>query len=69
MDDEDEISILSRKEEALPAALDTFKPPTLQRPERRVECLERRDVRRPGLRDREGAHRIVQRAPEGFHLG
>ena len=43
-------------------------PPALERRERRVERLQRRDVRRPGLHDRERAHRLVELATPGLHL-
>ena len=45
------------------------KTPALERRERRVERLQRRDVRGPGSLDRERAHRLVELAAPGFHLG
>ena len=68
MDEQHELAVLGGEEEPLRAALGAGKTPTIERRERRVEGLQRRDVRRPGLLDREGADRIVQRSAPGFDL-
>ena len=44
-------------------------PPALERRQRRVERLQRRDVRRPGALDRKRTHGIVERAAESLDLG
>jgi hypothetical protein len=68
MDEKHELAVVGRKEEALAAPLGTAKTAAFERRHRRVERLERGDVRGAGLRDREGRHRVVQLAPPRLHL-
>ena len=56
------------KRSRLPRRSAPRKLPALERGERRVERLQRGDVRRPGLRDRERRHGVVQLAPPRLHL-
>jgi hypothetical protein len=67
--EQDELAVLGREEEPFRAPPGAREPPALERGERRVEGLERRDVRRPGLLDRECGNRAVERATPGLHLG
>ncbi len=68
VDEEHELAVVGGEEEALAAPLDAAEAPAFERGERRVERLQRRDVRRAGLRDREGRHRVTELAPPGLHL-
>ena len=64
-----ELAVVGREEKPLrppPRALEPF---ALERGERRVERLQRRDVRGPGLRDRRALDVGVEQAPPGFDLG
>jgi hypothetical protein len=63
-----ELSVVGPEEKSFAAPLGAPEPSTLQRVERRVERLQRRDVRRAGLRDRERRHLVVQLAPPRLHL-
>src|SRR3954468_216201 len=54
VDEQDELAVLRGKEEALAASFDSPELSSDEVVERRVERLQRRDVRRTGLRDREG---------------
>ena len=67
--EQDELTVLGREEEPFRAAPGAGQPAALERVERRVEGLERRDVRRAGLLDRKGRDRAVERAAPGLHLG
>ena len=66
--DQHELAVLGREEQPLATALGPPEAPALELLERRVEGLQRRDVRRPGLRDRERGHRVIQPAPPRLHL-
>ena len=66
---DDELAVLGRHQEPLRAPLDAFELPALQRSQRRVVGLQRRDVRGPRLLDRESRHGVVQLAAPGLHLG
>ena len=63
-----ELAVVRREEQALRASLGPGEPFPLKCREGRVERLQRRDVRRPGLDDRERRHGIVQPAAPGLHL-
>ena len=63
-----ELAVVGREEQPLPAALGPAEPAALELRERRIERLQGRDVRRPGLRDRERGHRVIQPAPPRLHL-
>src|SRR5438034_753476 len=63
-----ELAVVRREEQPLRAPARAREAAALQHGERRVERLQRRDVRRPGLRDRERAHRLVELAPPRLHL-
>src|SRR5205807_4972854 len=58
-----ELAVIRREVEALRPPPRTLEAPALERGERRVEGLQRCDVRRAGLRDRERTHRLVEPAP------
>ena len=66
---QDELPVLGRKEQPLRASPRAGKPPAVQRRKRRIERLQRRDVRRTGLRDGKRAHRLVELASPRLHLG
>ena len=68
VDEQHELAVLGREQEPLRPPPRAREPPALERRERRVERLQRRDVRRPGLHDRERAHRLVELATPGLHL-
>ena len=68
MDEQDELAVGGREEEALAAALHAAELPALEGLQRRVERLQRRDVRRAGLRDREGRDRVIELASPRLHL-
>ena len=63
-----QLAVLGWEEESLGAALGSGETPSLECRERRVERLQRRDVRRPGPLDRECAHGIVELAAPRLHL-
>ena len=65
----DELAVVGRQQEALRAALDAAEALAVERRERRVEGLERRDVRRTGFLDRRSLDEWVELAPPGFDLG
>ena len=69
VDQQDELPVLGGEQQPLGPPLRAREPPPLEGRQRRVERLQRGDVRRPGLLDRERAHRIVQGPPPGLHLG
>jgi hypothetical protein len=69
MDVEDEILLLAGEEEVLAAPPGAREPPAFQRRERRVERLQRRDVRRARPLDRECGDGVVERPPVGLDLG
>jgi hypothetical protein len=68
VDEEDELAVVGREQEALAAPLGAAEATALERVERRVERLQRGDVRRPCSRDGEGRHRVVKLAPPRLHL-
>ncbi len=68
VDMQDELAVLGRQEDVLRAPLGTGEAAAFERGERRVVGLEGGDVRRARLGDREGAHRLVERAAERFDL-
>jgi hypothetical protein len=65
---QDELAVLGRKQHPLCAALGARESPPLERSQRRIERLQRRDVRGAGLRDREGRDRRVEFAPPRLHF-
>src|SRR5262249_53189915 len=67
-DEEPEVAIVGRKEEALAAPLRAAEPTPLECAERWVERLQRGDVCRAGFRDRKRRHGVVQLAPPRLHL-
>jgi hypothetical protein len=69
VDVEDEVLVIGREEKVLAAAPGTGEAEALERGEGRLERLQRGDVRRPGLLDRGGADRLVERLPPGLDLG
>jgi hypothetical protein len=69
MNEKDELAVLGREEESLAASVRARESSSLERGERRVERLERRDVRRACLRDRKRRDRVGELAPPRFHLG
>lgn len=69
MNQEDELAVGGREQEALPSSRGTAELTSLERGDRRVERLERGDVRGPCLRNRKGRNGPVQLAPPGLHLG
>ena len=68
VDEQHELAVVGGEEQPLAAPLGAAEAPALERVERRVERLQRRDVRRPGLRDREGRDGVVELAPPRLHL-
>ena len=68
VDEEHELAVVGREEKALAASLGAAEATPLERVERRVEGLQRRDVRRARLRNRERRHGVVQLAPPRLHL-
>src|SRR5205823_12129188 len=64
VDQQHELAVIRREEEPLRAALGPGQPPSLERGERRVVRLQCRHVRRPGLRHRKRAYRLVERSEE-----
>src|SRR5207244_917843 len=64
----DKLAVVGREEEPLPAPPHAFEAPALERRERRVEGLQRRHVRGPGLLDRKRGHGLVQRPSERLYL-
>ena len=68
VDVQHELAVVGGEEQALAAPLDAAQATALERVERRVERLQRRDVRRSRLLDREGRHGVVQLAPPRLHL-
>jgi hypothetical protein len=69
MDVEDELAVVGGEEEVLAAAACAREAPAIERPERRVERLQRRNVRRPCLGDRRARERLVERPPCRLYLG
>jgi hypothetical protein len=69
VDVQDELAVVRGEEEVLATPPSAREVPTVERRERRVERLQRRDVGRPGLGDRRAAHRLVERQPSRLHLG
>ncbi|MBA2475436.1 MAG: hypothetical protein H0V40_05725 [Actinobacteria bacterium] len=68
MDLQDELPVVGREAEPLAAALGSPEPSSLERAERRVERLQRGDVRRAGALDGRGADGLVERAPQRLDL-
>src|SRR3954453_5114593 len=68
VDEQDELAVLRREEKPLGPTIRSREPPAVERGERRIERLQRRDVRRPGLLDRKRGDGIVERAAPSFHL-
>ena len=68
VDEEHELAVGGREEEPLRAALGPAELAALERGERRVERLQRRDVRGAGLRDRERGDRVRQLSAPRLHL-
>jgi len=64
-----ELAVVGREEEALRASARTFESLTLEHGQRRVEGLERGDVRRAGLRDRVALDVRLELASPGLDLG
>jgi hypothetical protein len=69
VDEQHELVVVGREQQALAASLGAGEPPAFERRQRGVEGLQRRDVRRPGLLDRKGANGIVQQAAPRLHFG
>jgi hypothetical protein len=69
VDEQDELAVLRREEQPLGAPLRAAEAASLQLRERRVERLQRGDVRRPRFLDRERRNGPVEGATPGFHLG
>src|SRR6476620_2662385 len=67
VDEEDELAVVGREQKALAAPFGAAEAPALEQVERRVERLQRGDVRRPRTRDGERRHRVVQLAPPRLH--
>src|SRR5262245_42715087 len=67
--EEDELAVVGREKEALAPALGSAEAAAFERRERRVERLERRDVRRTGLRHGKSRDGLVELAPPRLHLG
>ncbi len=68
VDEEDELAVVGGEEKPLAAPLGPTEATALERVERRVERLQRGDVRGAGLGDREGRHRVVELPPPRLHL-
>ena len=68
MDEQNELAVLGREEQPLAPPLGACQPTALERRQRRVERLQRGDVRGAGFLDRERPHRVVQAAPPRLHL-
>ena len=68
MHEQDELAVGGGEEESLAAALRAAEPASLEHLQRRIERLQRGNVRRPGLRDREGRHRVIELAPPRLHF-
>ena len=56
-------------EKVLPAPAGTLEAPALERGERRVDRLQRGDVRRARPEDGRAGDRLVERPPGRLHLG
>jgi hypothetical protein len=69
VDVQDEVALLRGEEQVLAAAPRAGEPQALERRERRVERLQRRDVRRAGLLDRRAPYSLVQSAARRLDLG
>ena len=69
VDHQHELAVVGLEEEPLAAALRPREAPALERLERRVDRLQRRDVRRAGTLDRKRADGLVERSAEGLDLG
>ena len=67
--DEEELLVFRRQDQPLAAPARAKEPLALEDGERRIERLQRRDVPRAGLCDRERPHRLVERAAKRLHLG
>jgi hypothetical protein len=67
--EQDELAVLGREHEPFRPPTSAREPPPVERRQRRIERLQRRDVRRPGFRYRERPHGLVQLAPPCLHLG
>ena len=68
MDEQDELAVGGREEQPLALAFHAAELPALEGVERRVEGLQRGDVRRAGLRDRERRDRVIELASPRLHL-
>ncbi len=68
VDEEHELAVVGGEEEPLRAPLGAADSPSLERGRRRVERLERRDVRGAGPRDRGRRDRPVELAAPRLHL-
>ena len=64
-----QLAVVGREEQPLPPPMGALEPPPFELPQRRVERLQRRDVRRPCLQDRGGRHERVELAQPRLHLG
>jgi len=69
VDEQDELAVLGREEQPLGPPLGARQRPPVERGKRRVECLQRRHVRRARVLDGKRAHRVVEGAPKRFYLG
>src|SRR5262249_60284844 len=68
VDEHDELAVVGREEQTLRTPLGACEPTPLQGRERRIERLQRRDVRGSRLHDRKRGHRIVQLAAPSLPL-
>jgi hypothetical protein len=69
VDVEDEVPLLGREEKVLAAPAGPGEPATFECRQRRIERLQRGDVRRPGPLDRCDANGIVEGQPGRLDLG
>src|SRR5215211_1074466 len=68
VEQQDELPVVGREEQPLPAPHRAREPPSLEHAQGRVEGLQRRDVRRPCANDRERRNWVVERPPERLNL-
>jgi hypothetical protein len=69
MNVEDEVALVGGEEQVLAAPARAGEPPPLERRERGVVGLQRRDVRGAGPLDREGGDGVLERSPVRLDLG
>jgi hypothetical protein len=65
----DELVVVRREQEPLRPPFDALEALAVERGDRRIERLQRGDVRRPGSLDRELLHEGVKLAAPRFDLG